>query len=328
MLVVLGGCSSSPPVEPDDIGGGGVTTSTELPDGFASPTQTLETTQDQVEAIDEQLEVSPIDQALGAITDPEELSLAFQKYNIEWADFVTACVRAEGFDFTEIIELAPTAGELVAGSQASPEGLAEFGYGVTLSRRGAWLSLTADRNQGAIDEIPTVTQYVEGLEDDERDSFLEARAVCVTTANSEVDRPEPHLESIAEEIAAVRSDALASAEIAAVADAWTLCMFESGHQVADRDDIYEELLELAGTVDQFLLQFLGKEATPTESDTEEFEDLIAPLEEAERAVVAVDLACDLEVGLTETRRAVLYAAEEAWLEQHGDRVALLLTEGE
>ena len=333
LLALLFGACSDPSSTGSAGAGSGPSTATSeatrnseatiLP-GFSNPMREDESNAEPTAEVI--VDPSPIEAALGIVIDPHELAKEVQDVWINRTDFITACVQAEGFvGWIERTPDSPTANQIAAASSSPLTTLSSAGYGVSLSLNGTWQTILDSKQSSEGDKDP-IDAYLETLPEHERQVFIETRGGCNAQAREALPEPVSMPEQIAAEVADVRSDALQAAEVQVASMAWATCMRRDGHEVATRFEAMDYVWGQSIEVQEYLNGYLGTATVPGEAEIRRFAELITHLEEIEATLVESDLRCAEETDEMEIRRLLVWRAEEAWLAQNEDRVALLLGE--
>ena len=273
---------------------------------------------------DTEITVSPVERAINFTTDPTELSEGYGKYNVATADFISKCVRLEGFDdyVHEVEPPPPPEAFLIDGTQSA--NLEQFGYGTTLNLRSGTISLSAPNEEV---ELASWELYLETLDSSAHDPFYGALSGCADEARVTIPAPQQELPAqIGEEINELRREARGSSLVMAAWDEWSRCMALEGYQFADREEIYV-LLEAEAIPAREALDAVARGGEPLDSDqADEVERLIQPVAELEQRIAKVDVACVQESNVDQIANQAVHDAEQKWVDENADRVALVLAE--
>jgi hypothetical protein len=323
LAVLIVGCSNEgrATADPGDIPRETVA-EPRLDPNFADPTPTTDANSSQT---DTTITPSPVGEALGAVTDPNQLAHLWEISSILEAEHVTLCLAEEGFDeYIEQAEPTPSAEQFASAYDALSGDVQDGAYGVTVSLRGQWRT---QEEETVGDRDSALLAYLDELGESGAEQFRMSRAECRLQAQQEFPRPQPLPVEVAAEIAEVRGDALAgSPEWVDVQEAWSSCMAENGYAVANREEARALVEEEALEVTEFLQPFFEGSMVRDEAADREFQSLIGPVEEMEGSVAMVDLDCAVATGEAEVRRDLVWAAEQAWVDENADRIALVLGE--
>ncbi len=308
----------------------GVVTTLDI-DDFADPQRFADGQPPNAEQDPERSETSvevprtPIEQALGLTLDAVELSEQWRLAREGFARDLSRCLAEEGYSgYPEVVQPHPTPEELADPARAG--GVLEFGYGVTLGLRAQLIGLTASAEESADPSDPG-DAFVAQLPERDREPFVRLRALCRNTARTDNPLPADTVPmQIADEVSDLRAAAVSSPEVTTAWDLWRRCVRGEGYMVESREDAYESVAALGGDAQRAIETFGLENRTLTKDDEARISKLIDEVAMVERAMVAADEQCAAESDVFEVTQQAIFAAELAWLEDNGERVAVLLAE--
>ncbi len=320
-LVALCGCSSGE-AEAAPVTSRPATTVTIAPtENFANPAASPTT---EAAPPDAEIERSPIDRLLGFETDPERLSEAHRETRTAYAESLTACMAEAGFDgYRALVEPSPSPEDLLARTPSA--NVAQYGYGPTIvlrSRSEAQFGETPD-------EVPPDAGY-DYLQDNPHigeELFFTNLIKCEEQGREQHPLPDPSFpDQLAAEIFELRDQAQQGPRVQEAWDEWSGCMAAEGYDVADRQAARITIEEQGLPLIELLNRLAAENRQPTDQERDQFTAGLAELAVDEETMVAADLACAAESDVETITTAAVYAAEEAWIEDNGDRVAMVLAE--
>lgn len=321
VMVALGGCSGEE-AEATPITRQPETTVTIAPtEVFANPAASPTT---DAAPPDAEIERSPIDRLLGFETDPERLSEAHRETRMAYAETLTACMEEAGFDgYRALVEPSPSPEDLLARTPSA--NVAQYGYGPTIVLRS--------RSDIQFGETPVDTQpdaeydYLQDNPDIGEELFFTNLIVCEDGARAEHPLPDPSFpDQLAAEIFELRDQAQQGPAVQEAWDGWSRCMNAEGYDLADRQAARTAIEEKGLPLIDLLNQLATENRAPTDQERTDFTAGLAELATEEEAMVTADLACAAQSQVEAITTAAVYTAEERWIEENGDRVALVLAE--
>ena len=254
---------------------------------------------------------SPLPSALGWTMSAEELSLAYAEVMAHHADAITACVRAEGFSqflYTGPPPPEPSDFEPVPDDDPT---LRSEGYGVSAALE-TWLAGPPSTDAADVDP------FLQSLSAEEEDAFAAAFNGCSADALEAYPLPDSPSRAVAELMDEFEHDWLSSPDLAAVWDDWSACIAAEGFRFGRRDDIAAHLDARASPLlDQ--LDRAAQGAAPIDPD---LETAIAELRVEELAIADSDWRCSRRVQLRARIAELRRRAEQAFVDEHLDRIAL------
>lgn len=305
------GQSTTPSINPSS---GSVGQSTEAPDSRSDGAL--------IEEADDEPPRSPIETALPYMRLTSEqiqnLTIALQR---QYEEDLAVCMRREGFDYIQVDVTQPA---LLGVPEGMPETDDEFrdryGFGVALNARLAFepiISTFIDPN----------VEIVEALDQAGRDAYNDQLGTChrqlQETTTSPLDPPrqsegeQASLELwLIEQLGALDQAIAKDSRITAAVDQWSRCMANEGFDFASPGQA---------------IQHVDSEAVPIlervyEGLTDELDHALEDLQDYELQVSDAGRRCATEVKLDDIMQTVRFEMETEFLEENGDRVALLAAE--
>lgn len=333
LIVSLGfaGCSEAKvePSAPPQTSGEADETPVTVGQSFADPDDAVIDNSDQALALDddELSYVSPIEEALGGITDPKRLSLIYDLAYTNHAEFTQECLITEGFgDYVVEKWPSPTPQEFVNIGNVGGD-LLLYGYGLTGGFRSQYETLVNDR--AASEETHVNFEFIDSMSEEEFRAFTRTNSMCQKRAWELFPVPDSlPAEDLLEEIVEIQKAALAGPKVAAATTEWSTCMATSGFRYSDRDAAISHLATEAAPLEEILLE-MSMDGNAV--DHPEHDDFLAGLREFEQVelqAVQADVNCAQTSDLENVERAALYDAEQAWIEANLDRIALAVADHE
>lgn len=256
--------------------------------------------------------ISPIDAALGAVTDPEALSQAYGQAYLDHADHVTSCMREAGFDFTYIAPPTPPASAFMLGTTTTQSDLIQqYGYGVARTLQQAIENRSEDPTGSATADngVP--------LSASERAAQRDRKAFCLNQAADNVRLPNDLPLSVTDLIAEFRDGLQSEPFVQQLWSSWSSCMQEAGFAYQRRQQATQELAENSADILLGLAALPPGEPTP-ESLVERSDELTA----IENRIVAADLTCASATDLDASLASFTHDEELKFLEENGDKLTL------
>ncbi len=251
----------------------------------------------------------------------QDLVIAGQR---RYEEELATCMRSEGFDYVPIDVTQPA----LLGTPVGPMLLTEdefrdqYGYGAAFNARLAFEPMTATFINPNVD-------IVEALGESEREAYNARIRQCYRQLQETLPNPfdpplqregdEPSLQLwLMEQLALIDEAVARDPRVLAAEDSWARCMASEGYDLASPADAYEFIEEQAAPI----------AARVSEGLTDDVEKALEALQVYELQVSDADRKCAEELELDETMRTVRFELETKFLEENGDRVALLAAEKE
>lgn len=269
--------------------------------------------------------ISPVETALPYLRltrkQVQDLVIAGQR---RYEEELATCMRVEGFDYVPIDVTQPALLSTPVGPLALTEDefRDQYGYGAAFNARLAFEPMTATFINPNVD-------IVEALGESEREAYDAQMRVCRRLLQETLPNPfdpplqregdEPSLQLwLMEQLALIDEAVGKDPRVLAAEDSWSRCMASEGYDLASPADAYEFIAEQAAPI----------VARVSEGLTDEIEEALQDLQVYELQVSDADGKCAEELELDETMRTVRFELETKFLEENGDRVALLAAEKE
>ncbi|MDX2344545.1 MAG: hypothetical protein QNL12_12800 [Acidimicrobiia bacterium] len=248
----------------------------------------------------------------------QNLTIALQR---QYEEDLAVCMRREGFVYIPVDVTQPA---LLARPEGMPETEDEFrdryGYGVAFNARLALEPITAtfiDPNVGT----------VEAMDQPGRDAYNDQLGTCHRQLQENVTSPlDPPRQSegeqaslelwLIEQLDTLDQAIAKDSRIIAAVDSWSRCMSNEGFDVASPEAAIQRVNEEAVPILDSMNQGL----------TDELDRALEDLQVYELQVSDADRRCTIDVELQDITQAVRFEIETEFLEEHGDRVALLNAE--
>ena len=268
------------------------------------------------ESVAELISQSPIDLALGVISDPQALSDAYGKAYQDHADRVTVCMRDQGFNFTQRAQTTPAPEDFAVGQyNTESETLVDVGYGAVFS-----LQATVDQRLGISSAGAPSSGFAAataGMSELEVDAFWNARGACMDASADLAVFPDDITELVFSEIEAFRSSLSGHEVIRDLWNAWSRCMSEEGYDFENRQAAAELVAQEAAPLAVELSSFVPTEELRLPLG---FEQRVDDVRAVEERVLSADLNCAEQLSLDEKIAAYIFDQETAFVNQNGDRL--------
>lgn len=264
---------------------------------------------------------SPLEKAFGLVLSPEVLVKTYNELGDKQADAIATCIKAEGF--TDYYELPgnPLEESDFEDTWGATTDLEENGYWVVANLRTAPVSVT-------MGDATESDGYFASLSESDQAVFGGVYNSCSREAYEKFPDPFEPSDAAYELLDEFESDWAESAIVTEVWDDWSDCMKgTAGFDYATRYEAEQDLNDRASPLSEEILRAaVAEDEAGRTFEFTEFEDRIAEFAELEKVTVAADLACTAQVDLVARIDAARLAAETEFVDDNGDRIALLLTE--
>ncbi len=310
-VVLLGACTADTASPPSTSMAGQISE-----ESSARTTTTIDATDPEFQNAEI---VSPLEQRLGLPATPAEWAEQYQEAENGYQEYISACIRTEGFEYFIYGGYEPpTVEDITVAAFAPVDELRQEGYGVTATLEAS-LPFLIDPDYRPEGES-ALGDYFQTLTEDEQQAFTKVYDRC----NQEAQEVSPAVgnefpEELRDEFEELWYTSTQGPESVAVWDEWQQCMREKGYDTNDRDGLTTELHEEAADVQE--------EAIRTKRVTDSMVERLDQLRDSELRIAGHDADCSEGIQLIQRLQEIQYRYETEWLKENESRMALLLGEG-